>query len=287
MKLSTLNNINPDFLLALAKANDEYKAQTGEEINFTSGHRTHKRQKQIFATARPGYAAHPGHSLHESDESGNANAVDVDPNQVEKVARTGVLDKFGLYRPLLNNPKAPENWHVEFIAGPRGGKSIGGGNIPITQMVQTQEQTQPQGESIPFDQGGKSYMDSSMLAKGGFGLPSIPNTDTSDLAAGISAGKNTPTGFLGQILAALGAGGGESSEDPGGLGGMIGGAVGGPAGAVAGAGLGQLGGDIVKMLMLNKINKMAGEHAGWLQQVAANPPRPGWAKSMSGPGMNS
>lgn len=146
-----------------------------------------------------------------------------------------------------------------------------------------------EGESIPFDKGGKSYMDPTMLARGGFGLPAIPGTDTSDLSAGINAGANTQTSFLGQILSALGGGGGGGGGGgrSGGLssgGGLdaIGGALGGPVGAAIG-GLAQMG---LEIPMLLKSDKMAREHAGWLQDIAVNPPRPGWARAMSGPGLN-
>ena len=192
------------------------------------------------------------------------------------------------------NPKQgrSEDWPSALGLTPGQTQTAGASNPRLERQVAStastipNQESQPQGESIAFDKGGKSYMDSSMLAKGGFGA-SVPGLDLGDLSTGIEAGKNTQTSFLGQVLGALGGGGGKGSEDPGGLGGMLGGAVGGPVGAVAGAGLGQLGGDIVKMLMLNKADKMGRQHAGWLQQVAANPPRPGWARSMSGPGMNS
>ena len=126
-----------------------------------------------------------------------------------------------------------------------------------------------EGESIPFDQGGKSYMDPTMLAKGGFGA-SIPGLDTGDLQAGIDAGANTQPGLMQQILGALGGAGKDA--------GLVGNAIN-TIGSVATLPL-----DIA---MLLKTDKMARQHAGWLQNVAANPPRPGWARSMSGPGMNS
>ena len=131
-------------------------------------------------------------------------------------------------------------------------------------------------------------MDPTMLARGGFGLPAIPGTDTSDLSAGINAGANTQTNFLGQILSALGGGGsgGGGGGKGGGLSGggldAIGGALGGPVGAAIG-GLAQMG---LEIPMLLKSDKMAREHAGWLQDIAVNPPRPGWARAMSGPGLN-
>ena len=129
-------------------------------------------------------------------------------------------------------------------------------------------------------------MDPSMLAAGGFGA-SIPGLDIGDLSEGISKGRDTQQNFLGQILEALGSyGKKDASGRTGGLGGMIGGMAGGPVGAAVGAGVGELGGDIIKLVMMNKSDKMARQHAGWLQDIAVNPPRPGWAREMSGPGLN-
>jgi hypothetical protein len=141
------------------------------------------------------------------------------------------------------------------------------------------QQSEPRGESIAFEKGGRSYMDPSMLAAGGFGA-SIPGLDIGNLSEGISQGRDTQQSFLGQVLEALGSYG----KKDGGLGGTIGGMAG---GAAVGAGVGELAGDVVKLLMLNKADKMARQHAGWLQNIAANPPRPDWARGMSGPGLNT
>ena len=131
-------------------------------------------------------------------------------------------------------------------------------------------------------------MDPSMLAAGGFGA-SIPGLDIGGLSEGIAAGRDTQQGFLGQILEALGGGKERDSLAKGSLGGlgtMAGGAVGGPAGAAIGGALGAIVEPIIKFSMMNKADKMARQHAGWLQDIAVNPPRPGWAREMSGPGLN-
>lgn len=187
------------------------------------------------------------------------------------------------------NPKVGRSEDWPSALGLTQGQIAIASNPQLTKRVNSVASTIPQqselqGESIPFDKGGKSYMDPSMLAKGGFGA-TIPGLDVGDLSTGIDAGKNTQTGFLGQVLGALGGGG--SGGGGGGGGGdslqAIGGALGGPIGS----GVVGLGEDILKGLMLLKADKMARQHAGWLQSIAANPPRPGWARSMSGPGMNS
>ena len=100
-------------------------------------------------------------------------------------------------------------------------------------------------------------------------------------------------GFLQQILASLKGSGATSSGSLGGSGGGLsdmgaglGGAIAGPAGAAVGGILGSVVQPALEISQLLKADKMAREHAGWLQDIAVNPPRPGWARAMSGPGLN-
>jgi hypothetical protein len=132
--------------------------------------------------------------VHESDAQGVANAVDIDPQQVRRVAKTGVLDKFGLYRPLLNNPKAPEDWHIEHVGGPRGGRSVGGSPIRIT-PAESQIQAQIEKE--------KSLPSSNVLAnsfKSVFGV----NTQKPVIIANAGVPIESPeNNYLNQVNAAL------------------------------------------------------------------------------------
>ena len=131
------------------------------------------------------------------------------------------------------------------------------------------QQSEPQGESIAFDKGGKSYMDPSMLAAAGLGT-SIPGLDVSDLRTGIDAGANTQTDFLGQVLGSLG-----SYKNPGlSLGGRL---------------LDDLASTISDIFqgnrdkkLINQIMQNAGRHASWLQDISKNPPRPQWVDTVRG-----
>lgn len=131
-----------------------------------------------------------------------------------------------------------------------------------------------------FYRGGKTKtMEPAMFSDDLFKTPPLGGgpIDTS----GLKVAETASPDFLTQLASALGGGGGGKGGggggmDPGAIGGAIGTMAGGPVGGAIGAGLGSLGGDIIKGLMLMKTNKMAQQHASWLQGIAANPPHPGW-----------
>jgi hypothetical protein len=102
--------------------------------------------------------------------------------------------------------------------------------------------------------------------------------------ASIGGGGGGGGGGLGGLLeqAKTGSPGLENYKKMGG--GLSG--LGGVFGGEAGAGVGAIAEDVIKAIMLLKSDKMARQHAGWLQGIAANPPRPSWAREMSGPGLN-
>ncbi len=179
MLLGTMTGLNDQLLAALTKLNDAYKEATGQEINFTSGKRTFQHQKELYEAEqarKPGskFVARPGHSSHETGE-----ATDINKGQIEDIVkRVGGLEQFGLHRPLLHNPSAPENWHIQLLPG--------GGFIPDTNLT--------------YESGGKKMglFDDIGIDTGG-GMGDLQNKLKTTMAAGGEGGG----GFMEQLNAAL------------------------------------------------------------------------------------
>jgi LAS superfamily LD-carboxypeptidase LdcB len=109
-----LAGVNPQLATAVSKAMEDYKRLTGKDATITSGVRDREKQQRLYdayiAGGKKGMpVAKPGTSLHET-----GNAVDINKTAANEMDRMGILSKYGLTRPVANDPV-----HVE-LAGPSG-----------------------------------------------------------------------------------------------------------------------------------------------------------------------
>jgi hypothetical protein len=110
----SLAGVNPQLATAVSKAMEDYKRLTGKDATITSGVRDREKQQRLYdayiAGGKKGMpVAKPGTSLHET-----GNAVDINKTAANEMDRMGILSKYGLTRPVANDPV-----HVE-LAGPSG-----------------------------------------------------------------------------------------------------------------------------------------------------------------------
>lgn len=100
---ASLQGLNQDFASRFKAAAAEYKTITGKDIQVTSGFRDSEKQAELYRAYKEGRskfpAAPPGSSLHE-----HGRAVDVDLNSANALDRLGLLKKYGLSRPVANDP---------------------------------------------------------------------------------------------------------------------------------------------------------------------------------------
>lgn len=114
-KTTGMTGVNADLATAVQRAVDEYKQLTGKTATITSGARSYEEQKKLYddwvAGGKKGYpVAPPGSSRHE-----HGGAVDISAADVNAMDQMGLLKKYGLVRPVANDPV-----HVE-LAGGRSG----------------------------------------------------------------------------------------------------------------------------------------------------------------------
>lgn len=103
-----LDGVQKTFMNNFAGMAEEYNKLTGKNIIITQGKRSYKEQKILYEQ-NPNYAAKPGSSLHEK-----GLAIDANRTELNEADKMGLLQKYGLVRPLIN-AKHPEPWHVEPI----------------------------------------------------------------------------------------------------------------------------------------------------------------------------
>lgn len=97
----SLEGLDKDFATRFSAAADEYFKTTGNRVNVTSGFRSYEEQMQLWMNRdkNPYPVAPPGRSLHETGRS-----VDVDRATADAMDRMGILSKYGLSRPVANDP---------------------------------------------------------------------------------------------------------------------------------------------------------------------------------------
>jgi hypothetical protein len=116
-------HVNKAFMGNVGAMAREYNQKTKKSIVITSGYRSPAKQAALYAAelqkdggdeakARKNVAP-PGYSFHEKGLAVDLNKSDVSP--VNEAAQMGLLAKYGLYRPLANEP-----WHVEPIGSRKG-----------------------------------------------------------------------------------------------------------------------------------------------------------------------
>lgn len=102
-----VTKLDPQLYQNLNMMAHEYQATTGNRFVVTNSFRTSEEQAKL---AQAGYKANkPGYSLHEY-----GLAVDIQPSQAQELERMGLLQKYGFYRPLPNDPK--EQQHIQPLA---------------------------------------------------------------------------------------------------------------------------------------------------------------------------
>lgn len=98
-----LDGVNPALQSNLIAMSQDYYNATGKKLQFNSGYRSNEDQARLYKSLPPGQAARPGSSLHNY-----GLAVDVQSSQANELQKLGLLDKYGLSRPIKNEP-----WHMQ------------------------------------------------------------------------------------------------------------------------------------------------------------------------------
>jgi len=103
-------DLESDTLARLRSMAVEYMQRTGRPLQVNSGYRSLEQQAALNA-ANPAKAAPAGRSMHNY-----GFAVDIQPDQAEVLAASGLLAKHGFHRPLiLPGVKYQEAWHIERV----------------------------------------------------------------------------------------------------------------------------------------------------------------------------
>lgn len=114
-----IENLHPRLKQALAGLSSEFKDTFGTPITVTSGYRSPAEQQALYEKYGPGRAARPNpRAPHMFTINGTPAAIafDADANQLNKAESAGLLNKYGLTRPLWPRGKGrvrPEPWHVQ------------------------------------------------------------------------------------------------------------------------------------------------------------------------------
>ena len=114
------DNLHPLLKQRITNLGKAYEEQFGKKIIITSGKRSMAQQAALYKKYGPGRAAKPNpYSPHISGVALDANSADMN-----KADEAGLLEQFGLWRPLKNGlgKTKPEAWHVELM-GSRDAKS--------------------------------------------------------------------------------------------------------------------------------------------------------------------
>jgi len=138
--------INPDFKHNLLGMGLEYKQLFGEKMNLYSAGRSIAYQKKLYEQdiannggTPSGMVASPGGSMHNY-----GMAVDISTPDVNKADKAGLLEKWGIHRPLYKGTPNWETWHLEPTEiWPNGrrklredGKKLVGKGANVDQMIQ-------------------------------------------------------------------------------------------------------------------------------------------------------
>lgn len=115
-----LSGLVPRLKQAMVNLNTEYKEKFGRDLIIKSGSRTLQKQAALYRQD-PGNAAKP--SPYAPHIAGLA--FDGDSSQMIQAEKSGLLQKYGLWRPLKNGlgRTRPEAWHVE-LEGSRDPNSL-------------------------------------------------------------------------------------------------------------------------------------------------------------------
>jgi hypothetical protein len=117
-----LSGISPALAQAMQLAATEYNQITGKNVEVTSARRDRAKQAELYQAFKEGRsrfpASPPGNSKHEL-----GHAIDIAEATAEQMDRMGLLHKYGLSRPVRNDPV-----HIEasaelggILSGPKSG----------------------------------------------------------------------------------------------------------------------------------------------------------------------
>ncbi len=140
-----LDKIHPEMYARFAAMAKQYKELTGKDLTVNSAYRSPEEQANSIRTARKGYAAGQGKSLHQfgyaidlpqtGPGGGDELASLIDP-------KTGknLLEAHGFVRPMMGKTGPHEPWHIEprELAGHR--KEIAQGYVPQLANLEGREQ---------------------------------------------------------------------------------------------------------------------------------------------------
>lgn len=99
---ANMSGVDSGFMQRFTAAAQEYYAATGNPVKVTSGFRSFEDQERL-KKQKPNLAATPGKSMHEY-----GYALDIDSGTANQMAAMGLFDKYGIIRPVGNEP-----WHIE------------------------------------------------------------------------------------------------------------------------------------------------------------------------------
>ncbi len=144
-----IEGLNPEFASRFAAMAKEYMDTTGKKLTITDAFRSREEQARLYAL-KPNLAAPPGRSRHEK-----GIAIDMDSMQANELYKSGLMEKYGFYRPMFppwgGGPgKKTEPWHIELAKNSQVGDAY-----PAVKLSQ---------KEIARLQVGDAYANADMLA---------------------------------------------------------------------------------------------------------------------------
>ena len=120
-----IEQMKPEFASRFAGMAKEYMDKTGKKIIVTDAYRSTEEQARLYAM-KPHLAAPPGRSRHEK-----GMAMDIDTAQANQLYASGLMEKYGFYRPMYppwgGGPgRKTEGWHIELAKGSQVGDAYPG-----------------------------------------------------------------------------------------------------------------------------------------------------------------
>ena len=142
-----LDGVSEGLAKAVKSAATEYMAVSGKPVTVTSAYRSPEEQQKLYENSLNGKspypAAPPGKSKH-----GQGNAVDIDSSIANAMDQQGLLAKYGLARPVPNDPV-----HLELAKGMAEGGITSGPTSGYQANLQGTNAVVPlpSGQQIPVD----------------------------------------------------------------------------------------------------------------------------------------
>jgi hypothetical protein len=178
-----LDRLSPGLQSSMGQMAQEYFTATGKKLQINSGFRSNEEQARLYKSMPAGMAARPGSSMHNY-----GLAVDVQSSQASDLQRMGLLQKYGLTRPLSNEP-----WHIQpqglSVAAAKAGiysadspmnQGSGTSSAPVRQSVSTASSLPTGGSQVPSLSQGAAKSSKQVTSSRPVGLNDIPTIDMSD-----------------------------------------------------------------------------------------------------------